>query len=524
MAGCRRLTPMAARARAGAPNRTVALLVALSVAGLGAAACTAAPAHRSTPAGPLAARTRRPTTATTWVLAGRASADAAEIARRLFVSSPVVIVAQAGSRSALATAAIDAVRAHAPVLLASRPSGKPAKVLSSLTRAEIKALRPHAVLAVGVSGPALSAALGGIRVVTDPAKLRATKAPAPLTKVVLLAPRGDSSAQASAATATARVAGASVVLVRGFDPRADPAAIRAVSAVKPDEVLALGARFGPARRLAARVAVAATGKQLPGGGEVLFPMHRLVALYGHPGTPGLGALGEQDLAASIARVKRLAARYRSLSRVPVVPAFEIIASVAQGADEPEGGTYSYLTPVAEIRPWVTQATKAGLYVILDLQAGRASLLAQAKVYRQLLDRPDVGLAIDPEWKLGPGQLPLRQIGAVTSKQVNSVANWLAALTARHHLPQKLLVLHQFRLSMIGGEYRIDTRHDDLAIVIHMDGQGTPGNKQQTWDAVTGAAPPHVYFGWKNFFVKDHPMLTPAQTMARSPKPIMISYQ
>ena len=109
----------------------------------------------------------------------------------------------------------------------------------------------------------------------------------------------------------------------------------------------------------------------------------------------------------------------------------------------------------------------------------------------------------------PGQLPLKQIGSVSITEVNSVVNWLAGLTARRHLPQKLLVLHQFRLSMIQDEQGLDTRHDDLAIVIHMDGQGTPADKQQTWDAVTAAAPPGVFFGWKNFFAKDHPMLTPA---------------
>jgi hypothetical protein len=41
---------------------------------------------------------------------------------------------------------------------------------------------------------------------------------------------------------------------------------------------------------------------------------------------------------------------------------------------------------------------------------------------------------------------------------------------------------------------LDIRHDDLAIVIHKGGQGRPGNKQQTWDAVTGAAPRGIYFG------------------------------
>ena len=502
---------------------TGALLLALSALGVSVAACTSAPGHRPAHSGLLAALTRRPAAAT-WVLAGRADADSVEVARKLFVSSPVVIIARADSRSALAAAAVDALAVHAPVLLASPQPGKPSLGLSKSARAEIKALRPHAVLAVGVPAHALSAALGTIRVVTHLAKLPATRAPVPLSGVMLLVHGGSASVQARAATATARAAGASVVIARRYDPRADPATINAIAAIKPREVLALGARFGPPRRLAARIAVAATGRQLPGGGEVLFPMHRLVALYGHPGTPGLGALGEQDLAASIARAKRLAARYRSLSRARVVPAFEIIASVAQGASEPEGGTYSYLTPVAEIRPWVIQATRAGMYVILDLQAGRASLLAQAKLYRPLLELPDVGLAIDPEWKLNPRQLPLHQIGAVTSKQVNNVANWLAALTARRHLPQKLLVLHQFELTMLAGEHDIDTGHDDLAIVIHMDGQGTPGNKVQTWDAVTGAAPRHVYFGWKNFFVKDHPMLTPTQTMARSPQPVMISYQ
>ena len=86
------------------------------------------------------------------------------------------------------------------------------------------------------------------------------------------------------------------------------------------------------------------------------------------------------------------------------------------------------------------------------------------------------------------------------------------------------MLHQFQLSMIASEQRLDTRNGDLAIVIHMDGQGTPGDKQKTWNAVTGAAPPRVFFGWKDFYTKDHPMLGPRQTMARSPKPVMISYQ
>jgi hypothetical protein len=331
------------------------------------------------------------------------------------------------------------------------------------------------------------------------------------------------STSSAAVTATARAAGAAVVDVTGTDPRADPAAITALARLRPAAVVAVGAQFGAAGRLASRVAVAETGRQLPGGGQVMFPGRRLVALYGHPGTPGLGVLGEQDLPASIARARQLAAAYRSLSRVPVVPAFEIIASVAEASPGPDG-SYSYETPVSRLRPWVRRATADGLYVVLDLQPGRSSLLAQAEHYKSLLELPDVGLALDAEWKLQPGQKPLRQIGHVDIGEVNSVVGWLAALTARHDLPQKLLVLHQFQLAMLSGEQDLDTSHDDLAIVIHMDGQGTPGVKQGTWNAVTAAAPGGVFFGWKNFLVKDHPMLTPGQTMTETPAPVMISYQ
>jgi hypothetical protein len=79
-------------------------------------------------------------------------------------------------------------------------------------------------------------------------------------------------------------------------------------------------------------------------------------------------------------------------------------------------------------------------------------------------------------------------------------------------------------AVISNEQRLDTSYGDLSIVIHMDGQGTPENKDQTWDAVTSAAPAGVFFGWKNFFVKDHPMMSPQQTMARTPQPVMISSQ
>ena len=447
----------------------------------------------------------------------------AGFARTLFTDAPVVVVS--GSAPAALTAAEQAARAaHAPLLLAAPSSPQAIAALA----ASAKALRPVAVLTEGLpaaEAKALAKRLPGVKVVGRAAALPATRVPAPLSRVAVLVPAhpGKQEASVTAVTATAEAAGAAVVGVAGTDPRADPAAVTTLARLRPDAVVAVGAQFGPAARLAGRISVAQTGRQLPGGGQVLFPGRRLVAMYGHPGTPGLGVLGQQDLAASITRARHLAAEYQPLSSVPVVPAFEIIATVAEASPGPDG-SYSYETPVSELLPWVRQATADGLYVVLDLQPGRASLLSQAEHYQSLLALPDVGLALDAEWKLQPGQKPLRQIGHVDIGEVNSVVSWLATLTAQHHLPQKLLVLHQFQLAMLSGEQHLDTSRDDLAIVIHMDGQGTPGVKQGTWDAVTAAAPPKVFFGWKNFLVKDHPMLTPSETMTKTPAPVMISYQ
>ena len=459
---------------------------------------------------------------------GSASTMTAQLAGRLFASAPVVVVATEGA--AQVKAGISAATAeHAPLLLTPGPAGhvvhaaSPRPVNAGLLTA-IRGLRPRDVLDLGLPSTSFTGGLPGISVVTTGGQLPATGTPAPLHGLAVLIPATMPAALAGALTVTAHAAGATIVPVRGDgDPRADPTAIATLARVRPRDVVAVGGEFGPVVRLEKRLAVAVTGVQLPGGGQVLFPGRRLVALYGHPGTPALGALGQQDLTASVARARQYGTQYQSLSSVPVVPTFEIIATVAEGSPGPDG-SYSYETPVADIREWVQAATKAGLYVVLDLQPGRASLLAQAQQYQSLLELPDVGLALDAEWKLQPGQKPLKQIGHVDVSEVNSVISWLAGLTQQYRLPQKLLVLHQFQLQMIRGESGLDTSHDDLAILVHMDGQGSPGDKQSTWDAVTAAAPGGVFFGWKNFLVKDHPMLTPSETMTKTPTPVMISYQ
>lgn len=450
----------------------------------------------------------RSLSASAQVIDDSGSGASSDLARALFTSAPVVVVARDDS----AVPAADR-SAHAPVLLASSVTPQLA--------AMVRALHPRTVLDAGLPASALSRRLSGIAVTVRASGLPAASTPRQ-TGVAVLTDSGDGDS-GNAVDATAASAGATVVPVNGADPRTDPGAIRSLARLRPQHVIAIGSEFGSSGQLQERVTEAETGQQLPGGGQVMFPGRRLVALYGHPGASSLGALGQQGLSQSIARARKMAREYRSLSSVPVVPAFEIIATVAEGAPGPDG-TYSQPTPVSELRPWIRRAADHGMYVVLDLQPGRANLLDQAKQYQSLLEEPNVGLGLDAEWKLQPGQVPLQQIGHVNISEVNSVVRWLATLTSQHHLPQKALILHQFRSTMITDESKLDTSHDDLSIVMHMDGQGSPDVKQGSWNMVTSGAPHGVFFGWKNFFVKDTPMISPQATMKHTPAPVMISYQ
>ncbi|AXR74769.1 hypothetical protein QDX23_10390 [Auritidibacter ignavus] len=265
-------------------------------------------------------------------------------------------------------------------------------------------------------------------------------------------------------------------------------------------------------------------EELPGGGDTLFPDRRFVALYGTPSTEALGALGEQDLEGSIKRVEELADEYSENSEDPIQPAFEIITSVAT-AHPGEDGNYSNALPVEDLQEWVDRAKEEDIYVILDLQPGHNDFLSQAKLYEDLLKEPHVGLALDSEWRLQPGQVHGRQIGTVDAAEINEVIDWLAELTAENDLPEKMLVLHQFRTSMITNRDQVDTSHDELAVVLHADGHGTQEVKQETWSVLTEDLPEDMWPAWKNFYRQDQPMLTPAQTYDQvNPTPWLVTYQ
>ena len=453
------------------------------------------------------------------VPAGAEPAQLAAVTGRVFGAAvDVPAGGETAAAGALGRPGTVVLRAAVPAPTAP-PSTAPARPVASAAESS----EPAPFLAT--FGPEASAAVASDPPAPGDVLLRTAPAEAVPGIVALVGAGGDT----PAALATLRAAGLPLVGVPAGDPRATAGAVEALAAAPPAHVVALGAAFGPADRLAQRVAAASTGAQLPGGGQLLFPQDvglpgkRYVALYGSPGMASLGVLGEQDVPATIARAQQHAEPYRALTSDTVVPGVEIIATIAS-AGPGEDGNYSAERPVAELLPLVQAAGDAGMTVVLDLQPGRTDFLTQAKQYQELLLLPHVSLALDPEWRLEPDQVHLRQIGHVGIDEVDAVAAWLAQLVRDHRLPQKMLVLHQFMLRMIDGRERLDTSHDELAMVIHVDGQGGQGAKLGTWDAIRQGAPP-VHWGWKNFYDEDTPaMLDPAATSAISPQPDLVTYQ
>ncbi len=270
-----------------------------------------------------------------------------------------------------------------------------------------------------------------------------------------------------------------------------------------------------------QLATVTRGEPLPGGGFSLFEDRRMVALYGSPETSVLGAMGEQSLDETIPRLLEVSEPYGA-DGVEVLPAFEMIVTIAS-ANAEDTGDYSRRTEMELIRPWVERAAEEDLYVILDLQPGRTDFLTQAKEFEELLLEPHVGLALDPEWRLEPGQVHLQQIGSVDAAEVQEVADWLAELTREHHLPEKLLILHQFQLRMLPDRDQIEAP-PELAVVIHMDGQGSQGAKDETYAAITASAEDRWLWGWKNFYDEDEPVATPERVLELDPLPVFVSYQ
>ena len=246
----------------------------------------------------------------------------------------------------------------------------------------------------------------------------------------------------------------------------------------------------------------------------------LVAYYGTAGSGALGVLGEASPDRIQPRLMRAARPFARPGETPAQPVYELIVTIAD-AHPGKDGDYSHDISRAAVRRYLAAAHRHGALVVLDVQPGRADFLAVAKRWAWALQDPWVGLALDPEWRMGPGEVPGRTIGRVAAGEVNRVSGWLAGLTAQRRLPEKPFVIHQFRSSMLVRPERI-VRRPGLAMVQHVDGFGTRGQKLDTYRAV--ARPRQFAMGFKLFYDEDVHRMGPRQVRRITPRVRFVSFQ
>jgi hypothetical protein len=262
------------------------------------------------------------------------------------------------------------------------------------------------------------------------------------------------------------------------------------------------------------------GSALPRGGRAILGTYRVVAYYGGPTGPALGVLGSGPPDRIAEQIERRARAFATYGR-PVLPTMELIATVAQGAPGRDG-MYSKPIAPAVIARYLAAAHRHHMLLVLDFQPGRGDFLRQVQAVAPFLADPSVSVALDPEWKMAPGQVPGRVIGSSSAAGINAVSRYLAGVVAKNHLPDKLLLVHQFTRAMLPDRWRI-TRPAGIEVVFHADGFGTRRAKLETWRRLAFPGRPFGT-GLKLFLRQDTGMMTPAQAMALRPLPDVITYQ
>ena len=259
--------------------------------------------------------------------------------------------------------------------------------------------------------------------------------------------------------------------------------------------------------------------ELPRGGRTILPDYRVVAYYGAPQDDELGALGIGSPASAVKKLNAQAKGYDRKTR-PVMPALELIAVVAAAHPE-EGGRYNLRQSDTVIRRYLKAARKAKALLILDIQPGRSDFFTETKRLRKWLKEPDVSLALDPEWRMGPDEVPGQVIGSVSAQEINVTTDWLNKLTKREKLPQKLVLIHQFTDDMV-PEKEIKER-SELSIVLNVDGFGTQSLKVAKYKEFTKQAT-GLRHGFKLFYKEDLGTMTPAAVMRLQPRPDVVVYE
>ena len=269
-----------------------------------------------------------------------------------------------------------------------------------------------------------------------------------------------------------------------------------------------------------------TQQELPGGGQQLFPTYRLVGYSGIIGSgPGLGRAGVGDIDERMKEIIERAKPYATDGR-KIMPTLEYIATMVHPCkNAPKCRTRS---TDEKIQAHLDAVRKVDGYLLLAIQPGRADFPTEVKAYEKFLKEPDVGLAMDPEWRMGPNQEPMRTFGSTSGKELNEVNAYISKLVKDNYLPEKVVLYHMIRTNWVRQPEDLK-QHPGVVNIVSVDGIGSKEMKTETWNAIMKVKPAHVRPGFKLFYEEDTErsswkLMKPAEVLALTPTPEYVLYE
>jgi hypothetical protein len=254
----------------------------------------------------------------------------------------------------------------------------------------------------------------------------------------------------------------------------------------------------------------------------LLPNYRIVSYYGHPNDESMGILGQfskQDLLEQLLDEAR--AYERADPSRPVMPAFEIVYSVAQSDPGPDG-TYLLQTDDATMQEYISFTQDNDILLFIDIQFGKSTIQDEMAHVEKYLKEPNVHLALDPEFAWGPDHTPGVDFGSIDATDITYAQQELARIVTQNNLPPKVLVVHRFTDGMVRNITRVKPV-DNVQFVLDFDGFGDPGSKTQGYNLYVRDS--QVPFGGiKLFYDQDKPLMKPEEVVGLEPAPDFVMYQ
>ena len=181
-----------------------------------------------------------------------------------------------------------------------------------------------------------------------------------------------------------------------------------------------------------------------------------------------------------------------------------------------------------IESYIEFAAERGWIVFLDHQLGKYDVGASVRSMLSFLHYPNVHLAIDPEWRT---LKPMQEIGSITGAELNEAQRIIDGYLRENDLPGvRMLVVHQFKPTMIRDAGTVKAGSDRVVLVHTADGFGSPSLKKSTYASNARSSNMPVK-GFKLFFESkvagagwDKPLMLPEEVLSLDPMPLVVMYQ